>query len=398
MSAFPARIHGRAMTRWLPALGAMLAAALLLWSIGRERAASEHAFQPRSVKLVQVETGRMQRTLVYTGDVRAHEQSHLAFRVGGKLLQRPAQVGQYVKAGQVLAELDVQDLSLAVSATAAQHTAAQVQHELAQANFTRFAALHAQGFVSNAEMDRHRAALDSARAQLNQARAQAQAQSNQRSYARLLADRPAVVTATLAEVGQVVAAGTPVVVVAFDGSRDAVFAVPESDRMLLQLGQDAQVQAWAQPGQQWTGTVSEIAPAADPATRTYAVKVALQGTPPPLGASVQVQIQAMAGEASAGTSAAVDTAPTLYVPSTAVWQRSSGEAAVWVFDAQAGTIASRTVQVAGTAGTSLRIAHGLQAGERIVAAGTHVLQEDQRVTPWQSVPRDESPTRAGAAL
>lgn len=393
MPAFPARIRGRALTRWLPALGAALAAVLLLWFLGRDRQAPAQAAPPRAVKLVQVRAGQAQRTLMYTGDVRAHEQSHLAFRVGGKLLQRPAQVGQHVKAAQLLAELDVQDLSLAASATAAQHTAAQVQHELAQANFTRFAALHAQGFVSNAEMDRHRAALDSARAQLNQARAQAQAQSNQRSYARLLADRPAVVTATLAEVGQVVAAGTPVVVVAFDGARDAVFAVPESDRMLLQLGQDAQVQAWAQPGQQWTGTVSEIAPAADPATRTYAVKVALQGTPPPLGASVQVQIQATAGATHA---AAEEDAPSLHVPSTAVWRRSNAEAAVWVFDAQSGTIASRTVQVAGTAGTALRITHGLQAGEQVVVAGTHVLQEGQRVTPWQSAPRDDGPARAGA--
>ncbi len=328
----------------------------------------------RSVKLVTVGPGTLEANAEYAGEVRAQVESRLGFRVGGKLLERPAELGQRVKAGQLLARVDAQDLALSSQAAQAAVAAARTQRDLAKADLERFKNLLAQGFVSGAEIDRRQATLDAAEASLKQAQAQSSVQGNQTAYARLVADAPGVVTAVQAEVGQVVAAGTPVVVLAQDGARDVVFAVPEDRLALVRPGTPATVRPWAgaPDAKPIAGTVREVAASADPATRTFLVKLALPADAPlPLGATAYVTLQTPASGMAAIT-----------LPTSAIQQSPEGDrkgSMVWVFDTASGTVQPRPVQVAGADGNRVVIAAGLKPGDEVVATGGHVLSAGQKV-------------------
>ena len=170
-------------------------------------ACSRQAVPPepiRAVKLLQVQAHAAQASRSFAAEVRAQTEARLGFRVAGKLLQRPAQLGQAVSAGQLLAQLDAQDYALGAQAAQAQVQAAQTQRDLAQADLQRFSALQAQGFISPVELDRRRAQLEAAQAQLQQAKAQATVQGNQNHYTQLRSDAAGVVTGVHAEPGQVV--------------------------------------------------------------------------------------------------------------------------------------------------------------------------------------------------
>ena len=168
--------------------------------------------------------------------MRARVESRLGFRVAGKITRRQAELGQHVKAGQVLAQLDPQDYQLAADAARAQHAAALTNRDLAAADLKRYRDLREQNFISGAELERRETTYKAAQAQLEQAQAQLASQGNQASYTTLVADVPGVITAIEAEPGQVVAAGTPVVRIAQDGARDVVFAVPEDRAALIKPG------------------------------------------------------------------------------------------------------------------------------------------------------------------
>lgn len=330
----------------------------------------------RAVKLMTVNASAVGAQQEYAGEVKARIESRLGFRVGGKLVQRPAEVGQRVPAGALLAQLDASDLSLVSQAAQAQVSAAQTQRDLAAADLRRFSELKAQGFISGAELERRQAALDAADASLRQARAQGAVQGNQAGYARLLADAAGVVVAVEAEVGQVVAAGTPVVRLARDGARDVVFAVPEDRLASVKPGTTAQVRLWsaAQGGPAaapLNGTVREVAASADPVTRTYQVKLALPADSAiPLGATAYVALAGGAGPAA------------IKLPTSALMRAAgaAGGTSVWVFDPATSTVQPRTVQLAGADGNDMLVASGLKAGEEVVAAGVHVLSAGQKVT------------------
>lgn len=338
----------------------------------------------RSVKLLTVDVGALQSQVEYAGEVRARVESRLGFRVAGKLVQRSAEVGQRVKPGQLLAQLDPQDYQLAVQAAQAQVTSATTQRDLAAADFKRYQALRDQNFISGAELERREAALKAAQATLDQARAQWASQGNQTAYTRLLADVAGVVTGVDAEAGQVVAAGAPVVRVAHDGPRDVVFAVPEDKIRQIAVGQDVQVRGWLASESQ-PGRVREVAASADPATRTYQVKVAIESTQsPPLGSTVTVVPKALS---HAGVAA-------IKLPTTAL--RQEGQAtAVWVYEPASGTVRSQVVQIATADGNDAVVAAGLKPGMQVVAAGVHVLSPGQKVVPYQ--PRNTPPSAAAPA-
>lgn len=353
----------------------IVAGALALSACSRPEAPQEPI---RSVKLLTVSAGALGLHSEYAGEVRARTESRLGFRVGGKLVQRPAEVGQRVVAGQLLAQLDAQDFALANQAAQAQVSAAQTQRDLASADLKRFTDLKAQGFVSGAEIERRQATLQAAEATLKQAQAQSAVQGNQASYTRLLADASGVVLAVEAEVGQVLASGAPVVRIARDGARDVVVVVPEDRLAQLRTGQAAQVRLWAGagtlvPAAPMAASVREVAASADPATRTYQVKLALpDGAPVPLGATAYVTFS------WPGAAAAAVKLPTSALVRSAAGAPSS--TSVWVFDAATSTVQPRPVVVAGADGNDIVIASGLQPGEEVVAAGVHVLQPGQKVT------------------
>ncbi|MDO5692561.1 MAG: efflux RND transporter periplasmic adaptor subunit [Pseudomonadota bacterium] len=358
---------------WLfsPARGALGGAllAVLLAGCGKAPPPAEPV---RAVKLITVGESPYESAHEYAAEVRARVESRLGFRVGGKITRRAVEPGQRVQAGQLLAQLDARDYQLAADAARAQVASATTQRDLAAADLKRFQNLRDQGFISAAEMERRGAQLKAAQATLDQARAQLASQGNQAGYTQLLADVSGVVTGVDAEVGQVVGAGTPVVRLAQDGPRDVVFAVPEDRVAAVRVGQVVDVRAWAGEDR-WSGSVREVAAAADPVTRTYAVKVTLaDAEAPPLGATVYASPRQSGARG----------VPVIKLPTSALRQEGAGTA-VWVYDEAGGTVRLQPVQVAGADGNDVVIASGLTPGMRVVASGVHVLAAGQKVTVYQ---------------
>ncbi len=331
----------------------------------------------RAVKVLTVGSGTFSAESEFAGEVKARVEARLAFRVGGKIITRQVELGQRVKSGQVLSQLDPQDYKLAVDAARSQTAAALTNRDLAAAEFKRYKDLREQSFISAAELERREATLKSAQAQLEQAQAQLTTQNNQLGYAVLVANVAGVVTAVEAEVGQVVAAGTPVFRIATDGARDAVFAVPEDRLAAMQIGLKMRIKRWPQ-NTELSGVVREVSASADPVTRTFQVKVALDAnqTAPALGATVNVSSVASAGAGLQGKQV-------IKLPTSALRQDGHGTA-VWVLDPSNMTLRSQAVQIATADGNEAVVASGLEPGMQVVSAGVHVLSAGQKVTLYQS--------------
>lgn len=347
----------------------LLGSALLLAACSRPAPPEEPV---RAVKVITVGTDSFSASYEFAGEVKAQVESRLGFRVGGKIIKRQAELGQQVKAGQVLAQLDPQDYKLAADAARAQVAAAATQRDLAAADFRRYKELKDQNFISGAELERRDTTLKAAQAQLEQAQSQLAVQGNQANYAALVADVSGVVTAVEAEAGQVVTAGTPVLRIAADGPRDVVFSVPEDKVAAIRVGMPVKVRVWSQPGE-LSGRVREVSASADPATRTYPVKVALDTKEPPvLGATVYVQPQGLGAS----------NLQVIKLPTSALRQDGQSSA-VWVLDKATMTVRSQTIQIATADGNEAVIASGLQPGMLVVSAGVHVLSPGQKVTIYQ---------------
>ena len=360
----------------------LASAALLLAACSRPAPPEEPV---RAVKVMAVGVSAFSPRREYAGEVRAQVESRLGFRIGGKLVKRQAELGQRVKAGQVLAQLDPQDYRLAFDAARAQVASAATNRNLAAADFKRYQALKDQNFISGAELERREATLKAAQAQLEQAQSQSAVQGNQTGYAVLTADVSGVVTAVDAEPGQVMAAGAPVLRIAADGVRDVVFSVPEDKVAALKVGMPVGLRVWAQNAA-LSGKVREVAASSDPVTRTYAVKVAVGGQSPPLGATVYVSVDA--GPLT-GT-------PVIKLPTSAL--RHEGQATtVWVLDKAAMTVRPQAIQVATADGNEVVVASGLLPGMLVVSAGVHVLSPGQKVSIFQSKRPSAQEGRAPAA-
>lgn len=306
----------------------------------------------------------------FAGDIRARIESPLAFRVGGKVVSRSVELGQTVRAGQVLAQLDVTDLRLGQDAAQAGLASAQVQAAQSEADFRRFQELRAQGFISEAELDRRQSTLKAAQAALVQARSQAGVQGNQAAYGSLTATAAGVITAVDLEPGQVVGAGQRVLTLAHDGPRDVVFAVPEmlagEVRKLVGKSGGLKVRLWG--ASDWvSATVREMAASADPVSRTFQVKADASGLGATLGQTATVSLN-LASRVNNG----------LHLPLVALAERQ-GRSVVWVLDPASMTVQPQPVVTAEIKGNVVMVAAGLKAGQEVVTAGVHVLQAGQKV-------------------
>lgn len=339
----------------------------------------------RAVRTLTLATTSVGGEHEYAADVRARTESRLGFRVGGKLLVRSANLGDAVRAGQVLAQLDPGDLKLGQEAAQAALAAARASYEFSEAEFKRFKELKDQGFISGWELERRETALSAARAQYEQARVQASVQGNQTRYATLSADASGVITSVEAEPGAVVAAGASVVRLAHDGPRDAVFNVPEDRvaelRALIGKPGALKVHVWNDGQAPIAATVREIAASADPATRTFVVKADVGRAGVRLGqsATVKVEMPRLAGQ--------------IKLPLTAVFE-ANGAPAVWVLDRASMTVKQQPVRVAGAEGNEVVLAGGVGAGETVVVAGVHVLTPGQKVRLYA----ERQSTAANAAV
>lgn len=329
----------------------------------------------RAVRTMTVGLDRVGGAFEYAAEVRARTESRLGFRVAGKIASRSANLGDNVRAGQVLAQLDPADLRLSLEAAQAALAAAQSNYEFNAAELRRFRELKDQGFISGWELERRETTLAAARAQFDQAKVQASMQGNQARYTNLTADAPGIITAVEAEPGAVVSPGTPVVRLAQDGARDVVFSVPEDRisvlRALLGKAGAVQVLLWSDRSTPIAATVREVSASADTASRTFLVKADVGRAVVRLGQTATVRVAAPAiGNVS------------IRVPLPAIVEQQ-GTSAVWVLDRNSMTVKPQPVQVAGADGNDVLIAGGLSEGQIVITAGTHVLLPGQKVRLYQ---------------
>lgn len=322
---------------------------------------------PRAVLVRSVAETSVPTMNVYTGEVRSRFETDLAFRIGGKITERRVDVGARIRRGDVLARLDPQDARLAANAARAQVVAAEADVALARSEFERSKSLRESNFISESALDSRRTALQAAQARLRQARAEAASAGNQTEYATLLAEHDGVVVAAPAEPGEVVSSGQPVVRVARLDEREVLIHVPESRISGLAVGAKAVVRAWSDAEREFAAVVREIAPAADAATRSFAVRVSVPraGNALPLGATASV----------AFASAAAQTV--LPLPALT---RVNGRDVVWIVD-DASTVRPLAVEAGEFRENGVVIRSGLPSGARVVVAGVHRLVEGETVRP-----------------
>jgi RND family efflux transporter MFP subunit len=322
----------------------------------------------RPVRALTLAAGAVQANAEFSGDVRPRYESRLGFRVGGKISARKVDVGAGVKRGTLLMQLDPQDLRLGQAQAQANLRAAQTNADLARAELKRYQDLRGQNFVSQAVLDQKLAASHSSQASVEAARAQLREQANQTGYASLESDTDGVVTGIDAEVGQVVQAGTPVVRVARTDEKEVVIGVPEDQVEALRQVGEVKVRLWADPNRAIPGKIREVSPVADPATRTYTVKVSIPASEDVrLGMTAVVQLASQAAEASAAQ---------LRAPLSALVQ-NKGASSVWVIEN--GAVRLQPVRLGGVSGNDVVLASGVKPGQTIVTAGVNLLKNGQKV-------------------
>lgn len=344
-------------------LGIAVAAALAGCA---DDAPTEAAVRPALVVKVAPAGGTLQ---AYAGEVRARYEPVLAFRIGGKIATRQVEVGDRVRAGQVLATLDPGDVGLQVDAARAQLGAAQADATLARAERERYAALAARQVVSRSQFETVDTRYRAAAARVEQVRAEAEVIGNQAAYATLRAEVDGVIVERRAEAGQVIGAGQPVFVLAQDGAREIAIGVPEQRIDGFRVGQPVALELWSQPGRRYPGRIRQLAPSADAQARTFAARVAFDAAtvPAELGQSARVYVQR--GE-QAGVS----------VPLAAV-SADDGQPYVWTVDPATATVHRVPVTIGAYTETSVPVLTGLDAQHWVVAAGVHLLRDGQKVAP-----------------
>ena len=325
---------------------------------------------PRPGLVVQPGTGDAVRD-IYPGEVRARYEPELAFRIGGKISRRMVTVGDRVEAGQPLAELNAEDVRLELDAARARLTSARSDQRLARSELERYRTLLERQVISQSQFDSVESRAEASDAQLEQARAQLKVAGNQADYAVLEAPETGVIAQRLAEAGQVVAAGQAVFVLAVDGDREVVIDLPEQDVKRFQVGDEVAIELWSRPGEPFPGRIRELAPAADPSSRTFEARVAFDNDTADanLGQSARVLVDHANGGADV-----------LTVPLAAV-TADQGESFVWVVNPDDATLVKTPVRTGAYREDRVPVLEGLSADDWVVAAGTQVLREGQKVRP-----------------
>jgi multidrug efflux system membrane fusion protein len=325
---------------------------------------------PITASIPLVQTERVQSDVddpsySYSGDVRGRYESKLAFQVGGKIIRRNVDLGSVVGSGSVLMQIDPVDVRQGVDAQKAQVNAAESQYRLARDNYYRFKEVYDNNHMSKAEFQNYQNAYTAAGSLLRQAQAQYQEGMNQLQYCNLYAGSAGVVAAVNAEVGQVVAPGQPVITLVRGKELEIEMNLPENRMREIKLQDKVEVTFWALPDVIVMGRVREIAPMADPLTRTFRVRVSLLNPPRPIKLGMTATVTMKPSETGA-----------ICIPLAAIYQ-TEDTAAVWTVTNH--FVHLRRIKVGEFSGTKIKVLEGLQPGEVIVTAGVHKLQEGVKV-------------------
>lgn len=329
---------------------------------------------PRPVRTVVVAPQSTAVALALPGEVRPRVESRLGFRVGGKLAQRSVSVGDSVAPGQVLARLDPTDLAPGLQAQQAQVLAARTDRDLAAVELERSRSLRAQNFIAQTALDRQQAAHDAAGARLRAAEAQQLQARNAIDFQVLRADVAGVVTAVEAEAGQVVGAGQTVIRVARAGELEIAINVPEPELRMVRATRDWSVSVPALGQRTLQGRLREVSPIADPASRTYAARIAVTGDLEGVALGMTTVVQAMRPAEAA------------FVLPLSALQSLDGAPRVWRVDPATATVAPVAVRTGGLLDDAVRIVDGLSAGDRVVTAGANLLRAGQAVRVLDAAP------------
>lgn len=307
------------------------------------------------------------------GTVRPRVESDLGFQVPGKLVRRRVDAGQTVAAGDVLAELDRADFTLQLAQAEAEQAAAEASRDVSLTELERIASLRRSGWSTASEHDRLRAAAEEATGRAARARHAVGLARNALDHAVLRADAAGIITAVLAEPGQVLAQGQPALRLARLEGLEVEVAVPETLLGVLH-GTTATASLWALPGMSHPVRLREISPRADPATRTYAARFSLpDGAPVRWGMTATVTLHPPA--LSQGVP----------VPLAALQDNGSGPS-VFVVDPANATITRRPVRLGLLGAGHAVVVEGLAAGELVVQLGAQKLVPGQRVRPLTRLP------------
>jgi RND family efflux transporter MFP subunit len=365
------------VNRIIPALAlASIAAAGLLLAGCSEPPAPAAVVKPVFVTTVAPATSAQTRT--FTSVVRARVETELGLRTGGKVVERLVEVGDSVKAGQVLARLDRADYQLAVQAAAGQMQAAWVDAQQAASDEARFGRLLADGSVGAADHERQKARADAAAARLDQAKGQLDLARNREGYATLVAPYAGVVTALRFERGQVVAEGQPVVALTRDGENEVVADLPE-DWVGRARNLAATAAPWNDPKSRVQLVLRELSPQASAQGRTFRARYSAapesraQVAALPLGSTMQLTLSGPQG----GPAAAV-------LPASAL-VKGSGPAGVWTLNAKGTGLVFTPVQVLSFDEATVHVA-GLAPGSRVVSVGAQKLDAGTAVRAIERAP------------
>lgn len=370
----------RYLPRLRPSPFAIVSLLLLSFSLFSCSKKTEQLEDIRPVRAIQLSANSQQLLADYSGSVQPRITAQLAFRVAGKISARKVDVGGQVKPGQVLMQLNPEDLRLAQTQAEGSFRAAQANLALAESELKRYGELRKTNAISQSTLEAKTMAARAAQGEFEQAEALLHAQANQAEYANLIATSSGVVTAIEAEVGQVVNAGVPVVQVAQLNELEVVVAVPENSVDIVTRANSVQIHLWAQPHEVISGKLRELSPLADPATRTFSARISLVNPSPKVAASVKMGM-------TANVQFIVNTANAfIKIPLTALLQ-DKGATSVWLVEN--GAVKLVPVQIGGANGNDLLIVSGLAVGQTLVTAGVHLLQPGQRVTILQEVVASE---------
>jgi RND family efflux transporter MFP subunit len=343
------------------------AAALAFALAGCNEIAAQHAAPVRPVLVANVHYEARARDRTFVGTIRPRTESELGFRVAGKVSKRLVEVGTMVDTGQPLATLDEIDLKLQADQADAEFSAATGVLAQASAAESRTKELHQKGWSTEAQLDQAKAAADEARARLKRGQRSVELTRNSLSYATLLADAPGVVTATLIEPGQVVAAGQTAIRVARLAEKEVVVAIPETLLARAKSG-EARVTVWSQPDKVYLARLRELAPSADAMTRTYLAKFSMPG----VGDDVQL------GMTATLTLSEHESERVARLPLSALFNQGAGPE-LYVADGKTGAVTLKPVTVKGYESNDVLISGGVDEGASVVALGVQKLDPAEKV-------------------